>query len=236
MEHPVSIRQAFWSPYRRIARLIGEQLRKIAASRDKAVEDGTTAGITEATARAEAPKSMPAPFDIAKFAGIFAAIGLALGALGTAMAALISGLISLPPWKIPVVIAGVILLISGPSMILAWLKLRQRNLGPLLDANGWAVNTRAKINLPFGASLTGVAALPKGAHRSLDDPYAEKKLPWKTLLLLLVLVVTTVFLWREGLIRQGVDRLLKPGVQSEQSDEAAGAALESPEPPTTAPE
>jgi hypothetical protein len=71
-----------------------------------------------------------------------------------------------------------ILLVSGPSMVLAWLKLRQRNLGPLLDASGWAINGCARINVPFGAALTAVAALPKGAARSLHDPYAEKRPPW----------------------------------------------------------
>ena len=36
-------------------------------------------------------------------------------------------------------------------------------LRPILDANGWAVNARAKMNVPFGGALTGVAALPPGA-------------------------------------------------------------------------
>ena len=54
----------------------------------------------------------------------------------------------------PLGIVAIMLLISGPSMILAWLKLRKRNLGPILDANGWAVNAKAKINVPFGGSLT----------------------------------------------------------------------------------
>ena len=43
----------------------------------------------------------------------------------------------------PLGLLALMLLISGPSMLLAWLKLRQRNLGPLLDANGWAINGRA---------------------------------------------------------------------------------------------
>ena len=55
------------------------------------------------------------------------------------------------------------LVISAPSMAIAWLKLRKRNLGPILDANGWAVNAKAKMNVPFGGALTGVAALPPGA-------------------------------------------------------------------------
>src|SRR5207247_11292564 len=82
-------------------------------------------------------------------------------------------------------------------MLIAWLKLRQRNLGPILDANGWAVNARAKINIPFGGSLTRVAKLPPGAQRDLVDPYAEKKTPWKLWLLLLA-SVAIVFWWWQG--------------------------------------
>jgi len=81
-------------------------------------------------------------------------------------------------------------------MILAWLKLRQRNLGPILDANGWAVNARARINIPFGASLTNVAKLPPGTQRDLFDPFAEKSRPWKLWLLLIALVGIVIFWWQ----------------------------------------
>ena len=200
VEAPISVRQAFWSPYKRIGRMIGDQIQKFAAARDKAVDAKAAAGVAEAGAKVEAPApaAPAAPFDIAKFAGIFAAIGLALGALGTALAAVVSGLLSLPAWQMPLVIVGIVLLISGPSMLLAWLKLRQRNLGPLLDANGWAVNTRARINIPFGGALTGVAALPPGAARSMADPYAEKETPWGTWLFLLIVVVAVVVAWQQG--------------------------------------
>ena len=90
------------------------------------------------------------------------------------------------------------LAISGPSMLLAYMTLRRRSLGPLLDANGWAVNARARINLPFGGSLTQVAELPEGASRSTSDPFADRKRPWKTWLLLAVIVVALVVLWRRG--------------------------------------
>jgi hypothetical protein len=204
VEAPISVRQAFWSPYKRIGRMIGDQIQKFAAARDKAVDDKAAAGVTDASAKVEAPApAAPATapaFDIAKFAGIFAAIGLALGALGTALAAVVSGFLSLPAWQMPLVLVGIVVLISGPSMLLAWLKLRQRNLGPLLDANGWAVNTRARINIPFGGALTGVAALPPGASRSLSDPYAEKQTPWGTWFFLLLLVVIAVVLWQQGFL------------------------------------
>ena len=65
------------------------------------------------------------------------------------------------------------LAISLPSVLMAWLKLRKRNLGPILDANGWAINGRVKMNVPFGGKLTDVAMLPPGAQPSFAVKYPE---------------------------------------------------------------
>lgn len=196
VEHPISIREAFGSPYRRIARMVSEQVEKMAQARDRAVQEKAAAKITEAS-KTPAPAALPAkpgappppPFDAGKFAGIFAAIGLALGAIGTAIASVVTGFFNLAWWQMPLAVVGLVALISGPSMIMAYLKLRKRNLAPILDANGWAVNTKARMNIPFGTALTSVAALPPGAERSLKDIYAEKKTPWSLYVLLLLLVL-----------------------------------------------
>ncbi len=204
IEHPISIRQAFWSPYKRIGKMIGEQIQKIAASKAKAAEENAAASVSSAGQKVEGGKPAAAQaFDVAKFAGIFAAIGLAVGAIGTAVAALLTGFLGLKAWQMPLALAGLMLIISGPAMVLAWLKLRQRNLGPILDANGWAVNTRARINIPFGTSLTGLARLPEGAERSLADPFAEKGQPWGGYLFLLVIIAVALgWLWWRGFIFQ----------------------------------
>ncbi|MDD2883619.1 MAG: hypothetical protein PHT48_01090 [Dechloromonas sp.] len=179
IDHPISIRQAFWSPYKKLARLIAEQAQKFAADKAKGVDDLSAKAVGEAGQRVSSgDKAAPAPFDVARFAGIFAAIGLAVGALGTALAALVTGFLGLKLWQMPLALGGLMLLVSGPAMAMAFFKLRNRNLGPILDANGWAVNTRARINIPFGRALTQMAALPTGARRNLTDPYAEKKTPW----------------------------------------------------------
>ena len=165
MTQPVSIPQAFWSPYKRVAAFVESQLRNYAASRDQDIESRTNAGVTNVGKPVEGPGA----FDIAKFAGIFAALGLAAAALGASLTAIAAGLFSLSWWQVPLVLFGVMLLISGPSMLMAFLTLRRRNIGPLLDAKGWAVNTRARISVPFGASLTGLAHLPPGARRTMTD-------------------------------------------------------------------
>jgi hypothetical protein len=201
LEHPISVRQAFWAPYKRLARLIGDQMQKISAARSKAADDRAALQVISATQSMAAGKPAPPPpppFDVAKFAGIFAAIGLAIGAIGSMLAAVLTGILQLPWWQFPIVIAAIILMISLPSVLLAWLKLRKRNIGPILDANGWAVNARARINIPFGTSLTAAARLPENAERSLTDPFAEKKSPWKLYLVLAALLAAALVLWRQG--------------------------------------
>ena len=151
VENPISILQAFWTPYRKLSKWIEDKVNKSAAEKDAAVMGDMTANMEAKADGKEAPK--PA-FDIAKFAGIFAAIGMALGMLASAFVAILHGLVGLPWWAYLAIFVGIILLISGPSMIMAWLKLRRRNLAPVLNANGWAVNADAKISIKFGRVLT----------------------------------------------------------------------------------
>jgi MFS family permease len=202
VDHPISIRQAFWAPYKRIGKMVGEQIQKMAAARSKGAEDKAAASLMQAgTPSKEKQTPQQQAFDVGKFAGIFAAIGLAVGAIGTAIASVVTGFIKLPWWQMPLAVAGMFLLVSGPSIVIAWFKLHQRNLGPILDANGWAVNARARLNIPFGASLTGIPRLPEGAHQSFSDPYAEKKKPWKSYILLLAACILLFMAWQKGFIK-----------------------------------
>jgi hypothetical protein len=79
-------------------------------------------------------------------------------------------------------------------MVMAWMKLRRRNIAPLLNANGWAVNAASKISIPFGETLTDIAKFPK---MKLKDPYARKGLaPWaKWMVAVLAIVAVAAGLW-----------------------------------------
>jgi len=196
VEHSISISQAFWAPYKRAGKMIAQQAEKMASARALPLpEPAKPAALPAAPAKAAAP-----PFDAGRFAGIFAALGLAVGAIGTAVASVVTGLLALPWWQIPLALAGAVLMISGPSMLIASFKLHQRNLGPILDANGWAVNTHARINVPFGTALTQQACLPEGAARSLKDPYAEKETPWPLYIGTAMAVGLLAALWKLGLL------------------------------------
>ena len=202
VDNPISIAQSFWSPYRRMAKAIENLINKSAADKDAKIMADATAKINAAPTAAPAAGTTPAaaqPFDIGKFAGIFAAFGMALGMIGTALASLAKGIFALKWWQLILAFVGIMLVISGPAMIMAWLKLRRRNIAPLLNANGWAVNAASKISIPFGETLTDAARYPK---MKLKDPYAKKGLaPWKAWLIsIAVLVVVAGGLWLFNLL------------------------------------
>ena len=210
IDNPISIAQAFWSPYRRIAVAIENLISKNAADKDAKLMKEATEKINAAPAAlpaagaatgAAAKPAEAAPFDIGKFAGIFAALGMAVGMIGTALTNIFEGIFALPWWKVLLAFVGIMLVISGPAMVMAWLKLRRRNIAPLLNANGWAVNAASKISIPFGESLTEIAKFPK---LKLKDPYAKKGMPvWKrwvislssVIFVLLVLWLVNLFAW-----------------------------------------
>lgn len=193
IDNPISIRQAFWTPYRKFGRFVEEKVNQFAASQDSKMTGEATNKIGSAgdelianasKAVKNAPgvdKSKTQAFDIAKFCGIFAAIGMALGYIGAFLVSLLTGFLDLQWWQMPLAIIGILLLISGPSMIMAWLKLRKRNLSPVLNANGWAINAQAYVNIQFGATLTKMANFPKLAK--LQDPFVKKGTPiWRKIL------------------------------------------------------
>ena len=190
VENPISVRQAFWSPYKKVARMISDRVDKKAAEKNEA----SMSGLTAATNTAADGKAPAAPFDIGKFAGIFAAIGMAVGLIGAALAGVIAALKGITFWQVLLIIAVVMLLISGPSMFIAWRKLRRRDLGPVLNANGWAINAASLVNVKFGKTLTSLAKFPK---LTAVDPAERKRVFWRRFWFCLcgTVIVAAVVVW-----------------------------------------
>jgi hypothetical protein len=172
LEHPISIRQAFWLPYKKIGKMIHDLIERIMGNADKAVMEKAETGIANQAAAAQAGKKPDKPgIDT----GMLAAIGIAATSLFSGLSGVIATVMGQPMWKVPFIMIGVILAISGPSMIIAFLKLRQRTLGPILEANGWAINGRVTINIPLGSAFTTLKTLPPNAVRSLEDPFEDQE-------------------------------------------------------------
>ncbi len=200
IDNPISIRQAFWLPYKKLVRMIEEMIAKRAAAADAAsttkMQDAAAVTASAGAAKPAEPKKM----DLGTIALLTTAFTAIAGIITTVLGK-VTGLFSLGLMAIPALIGiflGIILLISGPSMILAYMKLRKRNLGPILDANGWAINSKAKVNVPFGKSLTQIATLPPGSQRDMIDPFAEKPSPWPKIIIVLAILAVIGGCWYYG--------------------------------------
>jgi len=197
VENPISVRQAFWTPYKKVARMINDRIDKKAAEKN----EKSMAGLTEATNKTADGQAPAVPFDIAKYAGIFAAVGMAIGLIGAALAGVIAALKGITWWQALIIVAVVLLLISGPSMFIAWRKLRTRDLGPVLNANGWAINAKSLVRVKFGKTLTSLAKFPKLAS---VDPAARRRKAWGWILgILAVALIACVVLYFLGIIQLG---------------------------------
>lgn len=196
VDNPVSISQAFWAPYRKAWEFCVGIINKSAADKDAKINADLQAKVKTAAATtpgaADAAKTdKPQAFDIAKFAGIFAALGMAFGYIGTFLTSIVTGIQNTPPLDLILILLGLMLVISGPSCFIAWTKLRKRNLGPILNANGWAINSKVLVNILFGGKLTTVAKYPK---LKLADPYDQKTPAWKMWLPTVLIILAIAFL------------------------------------------
>ena len=185
VENPISLRQAFWSPYKKAGRWISEKINK-AASEKAAKGEGTLSTITESATSKPADgvntATKAAPFDIGKVAGIT----IAIAAVGGVLTAIVAVLKSLTWWQWIILIVGLMLVISLPSVFIAWRKLRKRDLGPMLNANGWAINAASFVGTKFGHTLTSLAKYPK---LTAVDAQARKKARIKRFIWCLVCLI-----------------------------------------------
>ena len=194
--NPISVRQAFFMPYKQLAAMIETQIAARAAageakSADLLSKTASTVTTADKQATATAP-AVAAPVATKKLdLGTIALIGTALGGISALIGSILQALFGLGFW-VPLGLIGILLCISGPSMILASMKLRKRSIAPILEANGWAVNIRTRINIPFGTQLTKLSSIPFGSIVVPIDPFADKKNGRKAVFIILgILIVGT---------------------------------------------
>ncbi len=155
----ISLAEAFFAPWRKIAATCAETIRKLiggkgdaaAASTAAAAEAkaGTAIGGTRQTASVPAP----APVAGAQMASV-ATLGIALSFVASAVAAIAAAITRAPFWKTGAVVLAIVLAVSLPSVVLAWFRLRNRDLAPILNASGWAVNLPIGLTAGLGRFFT----------------------------------------------------------------------------------
>lgn len=146
--NPMGLGEAFFAPWRRIGSAVAGAVRKVVAGKD-----ATDALAAKAEAAVVAAKPA-APANGGAVMASVATLGIALSFAATAVTGILAALTNTPVWKTGLAVLGVILVVSVPSVILTWFRLRARDLAPILNASGWAVNRRIGLTPALGRFFT----------------------------------------------------------------------------------
>lgn len=148
VEAQVSLAEAFWAPWRKLGETVSGMVKKFLGDKQSAATASVTAGTQNAQAGGAA------------MASSVAAIGIGIGLMGAAFASILAAVKQMEPCQFIIAIAAVILVVSLPSMILTWFKLRQRDLGAILNASGWAINRPMRFSMKRARAFTVCAVSP----------------------------------------------------------------------------
>ncbi|MCK4602316.1 MAG: hypothetical protein KAU28_07605, partial [Phycisphaerae bacterium] len=156
IENPVSLAEALVSPFQRLGRLLSGKIEAITAAAEKKL-DTTAEAIRAPGAPAQPNRGLLA-------GGLLMGGGVAIAALGSAFAYTTKALADVAVWKILIGIGIAILAVILPTSIVAFVKLRRRDLSAILEGSGWAINSRMRLTRRQGRSFTHRPRYPKGAR------------------------------------------------------------------------
>src|SRR5690606_29753501 len=95
--------------------------------------------------------------------GMLAGGGIAVAALGSSLAFITKTLAGLKWYTIVAGVGGALAAVILPTIIVAWLKLRSRDLSAILEGAGWAVNLRMRLTHRQSRSFTERPPYPAGS-------------------------------------------------------------------------
>ncbi|MFP4380619.1 MAG: hypothetical protein ACLFUS_08975 [Candidatus Sumerlaeia bacterium] len=183
IQNPVSLAEAFKAPFQRIGRYFMEQFEKFSKAQQAKMESAVTA-----------PQSSTATRDLL----LAGSVGLA--ALGSSLAFITKTVATVEIREVLMVLLGIAVLVFVPIILVAWLRLRKRDMTMLLESSGWAINLRLRISPRLGRLFTRDAELPKNAHKEnrdlvvlLSKKWAPRRIKWLRVLLFSFIGVALIY-------------------------------------------
>ncbi len=161
VDHPISLREAMWAPFERLGTAVTRKIEALTSAAEKKVEDAG-AGVV----RMPAGGAAGGPPGVAGggMGSVLAGGGIAIAALGSSAAFIFKTLAGLRWWQILGGVAAALLAYMIPAVILAGIRLRQRDLSCILEGAGWGINGRMRLTLEQRRTFTRRPAYPAGTR------------------------------------------------------------------------
>ena len=155
VEAQVSLAEAFWAPWKKLGASISGAVKKFLGDKEAAADAKLSAGAQSVTSGKKDAGASGAGG--AAIASSVAAIGIGIGMVGAAAASMMAAVKGMGPWQAVLAVVAIILVVSLPSVILTWFKLRRRDLGAILNAGGWAINRQMRFSMKRARGFTKCA-------------------------------------------------------------------------------
>jgi len=182
IENPISFKEALLSPFSRLGRLLTGKIESITTAAEKKLDARASAAVSQVGQ--QPPVSQPAAKQASGLAagGLLMGAGVAVAALGSAAAYITKTLAQVSWLTIVIGIAGALLVVMLPMAIVAFLKLRKRDLSVILEGSGWGINAPMRLTHHQARFFTQRPKYPKGAKGVF-------RIPWRLLLITLILLI-----------------------------------------------
>lgn len=193
----ISLTEAFFTPWQKVGKAISDTLHKFISSKNEATTAALTNQATTATTAVTdgAAPTAPAVNNGAMMASV-ATLGIALSFIASAAAGIAAAVTQTPIWKTALIVLGFICVVSIPNVILTWLKLRARDLAPILNASDWAINRSIGFTASLGKFFTQRASYI--GKRLIYPPMRQTHTLRNTLIVTFLLIIALAAAWWYG--------------------------------------
>jgi len=164
VENPISLREAMVAPFKRLGRLFTGKIESLTTAAQKKLD-------TQATAAIDKTAGTPAPAGQSQAlarGGMLVGAGVAVAALGSALAYIVNTLKQMfygaGFWTYVCSILAAVGVVVLPTTILAFIKLRRRDLSAILEGSGWAINARMRLTRGQSLFFTQRPDYPAGSR------------------------------------------------------------------------
>ena len=194
VENPISLWDSIKEPFRVVYGMIGSRFSQIATTIQKEAEKGISTSASDQQAiqtqfrdvqvsSQSVPVTTPTPAAIpatpvvkqdgarssSNTRDLMIGTGLLVAGLGTALKFVVDAAKQLTQpntLKVLLIMIGIFIIISvSTTTFTAWRRLRQRDLGVLLQASGWSINRRIRLIRPMARIFCRNTRIPKGASK-----------------------------------------------------------------------
>jgi len=166
IENPISLGEAILAPFQRLGRLLSGKIEAITTQAEKKLDQSASAAVTQATTSSAQPTAEQAQRNRGMLAGgLLMGGGVAIAALGSAIAYITKTIADIGKITLLIGLLAAVLAVIVPTSLVAFLKLRRRDLSAILEGSGWAINARMRLTRRQRRYFTQRPGLPHGAKK-----------------------------------------------------------------------